>query len=195
MSSHHFVKEGQEPSLFILDPLSQSHADSFLEWSPLVMVHEKAVDEVLLWGIKLDVVLAHVENVKALSERLIDQSPVKIVADSNPNDLTSALWLLVTLKQSSVYIMVKDPISIFNNPNLPVNQLQVNLVTENIKWSHVSSGVFKKWLSEGVELHVNGLSGQQEIIGLTARDEHFIAKKDGLVQIINPDPFWIGELL
>src|SRR5688500_16075838 len=107
MSSHHLVKEGQEPSLFVLDALSTFHAESFLEWSPLVMVHEKAVEDVLLWGIKLDVVLTHVENVKALSEQLVDQSPVKIVADSNPDDLTSALWLLVNLKQSSVYIMVE----------------------------------------------------------------------------------------
>jgi hypothetical protein len=195
MSSHHFVREGQEPSLFVLDALSQSHAESFLEWSPLVMVHEKAVEDVLLWGIKLDVVLAHVEHVKTLSVRLIDQSPIKIVADSNPNNLTSALWLLVNLKQSSVYIMVEDPTPIFDNPNLPTEHLQINLVTQKIKWSHVSSGVLKKWLSGGVKIYLRGLSGQAEMVGLTHTGDHFTVKADGLVQIVNSAPFWVGEIL
>lgn len=195
MSSHHFVKEGQEPCLFIVDALSQSQAESFLEWSPLVMVHEKAVEDVLLWGIKIDVVLASNSHVNTLAERLAEQTPIKIIADANPDDLTAALWLLVRLKQSAAYVLVADPDPIFNNPSLPVEHLQVNLVTKSVKWSHVPSGTFKKWLAAGTELHVRGLSGQEEMTGLRIQGANYVVKAEGSVQIVNPSPFWVGELL
>ena len=57
MSSHHFVKEGQEPALFILDNIPFQYAESLLEWVPLVMVADRALENVLHWGIKIDVVL------------------------------------------------------------------------------------------------------------------------------------------
>ena len=58
MSSHHFVREGQEPALLILDALAFDIAGPLLEWAPLVVVAQSAVDEVMLWNIKMDVVLA-----------------------------------------------------------------------------------------------------------------------------------------
>jgi len=59
MSSHHFVKEQQEPALLILDTsVSYETMSPLLEWSPTVLVTELAIDAVLSWGIKVDVILA-----------------------------------------------------------------------------------------------------------------------------------------
>ena len=68
MSSHHFVKEQQEPAVFILDA-EHIHLDrisGLLEWVPTILVSEKALDRVLSWGIKIDVILASVGKAKIL---------------------------------------------------------------------------------------------------------------------------------
>ena len=43
MSSHHFVKEGQEPALLIMDALSLALIEPLLEWAPQVIVCENAL--------------------------------------------------------------------------------------------------------------------------------------------------------
>ncbi len=52
MSSHHFVKEGQEPALFILDNIPFHYAESLLEWVPLVMVADRALGKCVTLGNK-----------------------------------------------------------------------------------------------------------------------------------------------
>src|SRR5690606_13901028 len=75
MSSHHFVKEGQEPALLILDEVDSSLVQPLLEWSPLVIVAEAAVHHVLAWGIKIDVLLASDEGIDELKIAMRDQAP------------------------------------------------------------------------------------------------------------------------
>ena len=56
MSSHHIVRDEQEPALLI-DDASVIHfefVELLLEWSPRVMVTSNAIDEVLNWGVKID---------------------------------------------------------------------------------------------------------------------------------------------
>ena len=57
MSSHHFVKEDQEPALIIADAsaVSFEKIQELLEWSPTVIVMESSLEMVLSWGIKMDV--------------------------------------------------------------------------------------------------------------------------------------------
>ena len=76
MSSHHFVKEGQEPALFILDNIAFQYAESLLEWVPLVMVADSVLESVLQWGIKIDVVLQSKYSIEVIEDLIKDQGPV-----------------------------------------------------------------------------------------------------------------------
>ena len=60
MSSHHIVKDKQEPALIIAngEECSQELMGQLLEWQPTVMVLDGALDRVLPLGIKVDIVLA-----------------------------------------------------------------------------------------------------------------------------------------
>src|SRR5688572_22200165 len=102
MSSHHFVIEGQEPALFILDGLPFEHVASLLEWSPLVIVADHAIDEVLSWGIKIDVVLQHHYTLEALEEMLVDQAPVQIISCGTLSPLETGLDFLTKNLQKAV---------------------------------------------------------------------------------------------
>src|SRR5437868_1073645 len=89
MSSHHFVKEGQEPALVIAEVIARPSVELLLEWAPQVIVLERALEQVLTWGIKVDVVIASIANNEQVIEKLFDQMPVKILShqpDEDPLD-------------------------------------------------------------------------------------------------------------
>lgn len=82
MSSHHIVREDQEPAMLIMDaqavPFEQ--AQESLEWSPTIMVAEQALPDVLSWGIKIDVVIANTSSISSLKTSLHDQFPLKLIS-------------------------------------------------------------------------------------------------------------------
>jgi thiamine pyrophosphokinase len=59
MSSHHIVRDDQEPALIIANGASCSKEllGQLLEWSPLVLVLDSAIERVFELGIKVDVLL------------------------------------------------------------------------------------------------------------------------------------------
>lgn len=59
MSSHHFVKEGQEPPLIVLDWSERlmELAQQLLEWQPKFVVAAHVLDHVVMDGFKPDAVL------------------------------------------------------------------------------------------------------------------------------------------
>src|SRR5690606_7031147 len=61
MSSHHIVKEDQEPALIIaqMDGVSSSVLDQLLEWNPIVVTDADNLVPVIQRGIKVDVLVAN----------------------------------------------------------------------------------------------------------------------------------------
>jgi thiamine pyrophosphokinase len=59
MSSHHIVRDDQEPALIIANgaACSEELMGQLLEWSPLVIVLDSAINRVIELGIKVDVLL------------------------------------------------------------------------------------------------------------------------------------------
>src|SRR5476649_1842270 len=59
MSSHHIVREKQEPALLVLgmDDFSDELLGQLLEWSPTVMVTEPMAEKLNAYGIKVDWIL------------------------------------------------------------------------------------------------------------------------------------------
>ena len=64
MSSHHIVREKQEPGLLIinLDGFNDEYLGQLLEWSPTVIVADTILEEVLSLGIKIDAVLGDTDH-------------------------------------------------------------------------------------------------------------------------------------
>ncbi len=59
MSSHHIVRDDQEPALIIANGAAcdPELLGQLLEWSPLVVVLDSAIERVIELGIKVDVLL------------------------------------------------------------------------------------------------------------------------------------------
>lgn len=109
MSSHHFVKENQEPALIIANgqPCSETLLGELLEWSPYVIVLDGALDKVLSYGIKFDVLLGDFDRLEAKHLDLPDQPNIEIVhtPDQNKTDLEKALDFLIQKGHKAVNIV------------------------------------------------------------------------------------------
>ena len=63
MSSHHIVRDDQEPALIIANGAAcqPEFLGQLLEWSPLVVVLDAAMERVMELDIKVDVLLGDVD--------------------------------------------------------------------------------------------------------------------------------------
>lgn len=98
MSSHVVVRDNQEPALIIAngEACSRELLDSLLEWSPLVVVLDSAMERVVSYGIKVDVLLGDFD--KGIPEKYREsQYPIEIVhtPDQNKTDMEKAFDYLI----------------------------------------------------------------------------------------------------
>jgi len=102
MSSHHIVRDDQEPALIIANGAS-CHPEllgQLLEWSPLVIVLDSAMERVLELGIKVDVLLGDFDHGFKPEIYKDSQYPLEIVhtPDQNKTDLEKAFDYLIERK-------------------------------------------------------------------------------------------------
>ncbi len=109
MSSHHIVRDDQEPALIIANGASCSFEllGQLLEWSPIVVVLDSAMERVLQLDIKVDVLLGDFDgdfNPEIYKEK---QYPLEIVHTPNQDktDLEKALDYLVEKGHKAVNIV------------------------------------------------------------------------------------------
>lgn len=99
MSSHHIVKDNQEPALIIANGEACSVAlmHQLLEWSPYVVVLDAAIHRVLELGIKVDALLGDFDRDFNPEIFLEKQFPLEIVYTPNQDktDLEKAYDFLI----------------------------------------------------------------------------------------------------
>ena len=99
MSSHHIVRDDQEPALIIANgaSCSQELLGQLLEWSPLVIVLDSAIERVLEIGIKVDVLLGDFDRGFDPDFYKEKQFPLEVVhtPDQNKTDLEKAFDYLI----------------------------------------------------------------------------------------------------
>ncbi len=99
MSSHHIVRDDQEPALIIANGEScdPELLGQLLEWSPLVIVLDSAMERVMKLGIKVDVLLGDFDRGFDPEIYKEAQYPLEIkhITDQNSTDLEKAFQYLV----------------------------------------------------------------------------------------------------
>ncbi|MFT6866876.1 MAG: thiamine pyrophosphokinase [Cyclobacteriaceae bacterium] len=164
MSSHHIVRDEQEPSLLIhkLNPGNWPVILELLEWSPTVVVPEELLDEIISKGHKVDIALVRDEHVEDFKVLLQSQNPIEIkpaVGDK--------LWPLVlaTLSEKNhrAINVVTDNASLFGVINQMIqwgNGFDVVIYTEDQKHILSKRMLFKKWLPAFSQLAIVPLHDQ-----------------------------------
>lgn len=100
MSSHHIVREKQEPALIIAngEACSMDLLNQLLEWSPYVMVLDGAYQRVVDLGIKIDLLFGDFDGIKTPIDIIREnQFPIEIVhaPDQEKTDFEKAIEYLI----------------------------------------------------------------------------------------------------
>ena len=109
MSSHHIVREDQEPALIIAngEPCDAELLGQLLEWSPFVIVLDAAIQRVMHLDIKIDVLLGDFDRDFDFAYYQKNQHPIEIVKiiDQDKTDLEKAFDYLIDKKIPAVNVV------------------------------------------------------------------------------------------
>lgn len=188
MSSHHIVKEDQEPAL-IIDDLYGISPDQFgqlLEWSPTIIAHSDNFKSIVECGIKIDVLFTN----KPID---LPQDHITILPLSGAF-LDSALSYLVSkgYQAANVVSNVVDPKQLLQYANI----INITLLGNGQRIFTVKSG-FSKWKPQGEVIYVYGDGPVARTMGLTRQGtDHYLTESDGFYAIHFAQEYGlVGELL
>lgn len=214
MSSHHIVRDDQEPALIIANGAECSNEllGQLLEWSPIVIVLDSAMERVVDLGIKVDVLLGDFDsdfNPEIYKEK---QFPLEIVhaANQDKTDLEKAFDYLIEKGHKAVNVIwatgKRADHTITNITNIVSyrNKLKIVILDDHSK-VFLLPNKFEKWYTKNTPISlipigkVNGITTQNLFYPLyneeltigyrTGSSNHVI--KDGIVKIEHTD----GDLL
>jgi len=188
MSSHHIVREKQEPALLILslDGFDDELLGQLLEWSPTVMVTVPVAEKLNTYGIKIDWIIAD-EGEEEI------QSDVKVLPINN-DALQSAMTFLTDNGYPSVNVVV----DVLNPEDYQPFIDKINLVIfyNDQKIYPITSG-FSKWKPAGEIIEILSVADDIQSTGLTALSAHqFKTTTDGFftLHFNNPHIFLAENL-
>lgn len=161
MSSHHIVRDDQEPALIIANGAAcqPELLGQLLEWSPLVIVLDSAIERVLPLNIKVDVLLGDFDRGFDPEQYKNAQYPLEIVhtPDQNKTDLEKAFDYLIQKKIPAVNVVwatgKRSDHTITNITNIVRyrNQLKIVVLDDHSK-IFLLPKKFQKWYPENTPL-------------------------------------------
>lgn len=159
MSSHHFVKELQEPALLVADgePCALSLLEGLLEWSPLVVALDGAFEKLVMLGIKVDYWLGDFDDVvpeNILKELQQDHVQVIRTPNQDKTDFEKGLDFLMEKEAKSIHVVwstgKRMDHALGNYASLTKYAERVEIVVYNdYSKAFVLKRDFKKWYQKG----------------------------------------------
>jgi thiamine pyrophosphokinase len=161
LSSHHIVRDKQEPALIIANGQSCSDAllGDLLEWSPYILVLDSAIHRVLKKGIKIDALLGDFDNELDTEEIRLLQQPLDVIhtPDQDKTDLEKGIEYLAGLGHRSANIIwaggLRSDHNLNNLSSIVKYKKNIDLVMID-DWSRIYClpEKFEKWYAAGTSL-------------------------------------------
>lgn len=204
MSSHHIVRDEQEPALLLLD---HQNADdevisNLLEWSPTVITSSQLVEKFTSYGFKVDVVLCPVDELDYWKNALLHHSPIKLLTyNEGDNLIETAIYYLRSLKYSALNAIITD----FEETALDsliafLQDLDIIFYQDGYKWHYCKDGFFSKWVPFGKFFRLFDaseikMSLEGEISNFEMKNGFYeaLCQQEGMAKLQSNGAFWLGE--
>ncbi|WDF78356.1 thiamine diphosphokinase [Mucilaginibacter sp. KACC 22773] len=183
MSSHHIVREKQEPALLVLgiDNFEEELLGQLLEWSPTVITTPDTAEKLNSFGIKIDWIITDDDGA------VFTQSDVRLIAAGNSNITQAALKFLTINNYPAVNVITDDlELSDF----LPYAD-KINLVIFNARQKiyPVTSG-FSKWKPADEQIELLSPTRALKYSGLLDKGQNrYQTTVDGFFTLNFDEPF------
>ncbi|MGE8429058.1 MAG: thiamine diphosphokinase [Sphingobacterium sp.] len=174
MSSHHIVRENQEPALLIEDLflIDEEGLGQLLEWSPTIVIEAGTIDLLNARGYKFDIVFTK----NSIND---SQENLKVISYDN-SFLRTAIEYLIAHHYKAVNILTDELDIAYYQPYL--EHINIVLISKGVRYCFVTTG-FTKWKPAGEKIRIEGLGADEKSTyeGLIkANDNEYEMEKDGL---------------
>ncbi len=186
MSSHHIVRDDQEPALIIAngEVCSSELLGQLLEWSPIIIVLDSAIERVLELGIKVDVLLGDFDRGLDINYYKEKQYPLEIVYAPNQDktDLEKAFDYLIEKGHKAVNVIwatgKRADHTITNLTNIVAyrNLLKIVILDDHSK-VYLLPETFEKWYTANTILSLIPIG---KVTGITTQNLFFSLKNEDL---------------
>ncbi|MDB5060208.1 MAG: hypothetical protein JWP67_51 [Mucilaginibacter sp.] len=181
MSSHHIVREKQEPALLVLglDDFSDEMLGQLLEWSPTLITTPLTAEQINSQGIKVDMIIANEVDLNL-------QEDVKLIPAGN-TPTKAALNFLLENDYKAVNI-VTDTVAL--DEFMPyANKINMVIFSGNKKTYPIIPG-FSKWKPAGEAIEILSAVDGLKVTGLEpAGDYCYRTTADGFFTLDFDDTF------
>ena len=189
MSSHHIVREKQEPALLVLglDHFDDEQLGQLLEWSPTLIAPPLIAEQLNSLGIKIDWIIADADGDDL-------QSDIKHLPAGDNSIIAAALKYLIAARYPAVNV-VTDEFKLDDYLHF-ASQLNLVIFYKQEKIFGVTSG-FNKWKPAGEQIRLLQYAENLATIGLTQTgDLTYVTTADGLCSLyFNTPLLFIAERL
>jgi len=186
MSSHHIIREKQEPALYIrhLGAFNEEYLGQLLEWSPTLIVSAAVYEKAISLGLKVDVVVSS-------NDQDFQENTKVIYAKSE--ELDAVLDYLISENYSAVNVI--DSKSELRELGSYIEEINIVVFTETEKSYAIKSG-FKVWKPKGTIFNIEVISYFETSNLKQTENNTFEVINDGFVEFIFNVPYlFIGEVL
>ncbi len=150
MSSHHIVRDEQEPSLLIhaINQFNWPVVQELLEWSPTVVVVERYLDKIMSLGHKVDIALVDNDRISHWYDQLQLQLPVEIHAAIGEEIWPIAIKTLIRKNHKALNVVTKNEFlfPVINQLTKHGGAMDLVIYTEDQKHILSKRMLYKKWL-------------------------------------------------
>lgn len=185
MSSHHIVRENQEPAMIVAsyEALDEEYIGQLLEWSPTIIANDDTIDFFLAADIKVDVVFSLQERV--YPQEQIQTFPIK------KGFIPDALDYLIQQNHKAVNIICDVLDEALETYCTLIN---IVVLSHGRRWVYVRHR-YEKWKEAGTRVFApeNRL---KSVVGLRHMNPNeFVTEQDGFIYLeFNADEYvCIGE--
>jgi len=187
MSSHHIVRDDQEPALIIANgaACSDELLGQLLEWSPLVVVLDSAMERVVELGIKVDVLLGDFDRGFDANYYKETHYPIEIIhtPDENKTDLEKAFDYLYARKIPAVNVVwatgKRADHTITNLTNIANyrDKLKIVIIDDHSK-VFILPRKYEKWYTKKTPISLIPIGN---VSGIHSTNLHYPLKEDTLI--------------
>jgi len=173
MSSHHIVREKQEPALYIHDlgNFDEEYLGQILEWSPTLIVNSAVYEKVISLGLKVDVILNTFDGI-------VPQENTKSIIGAG-DEYNTVLNYLISEKYPAVNVI--DNGKKLEDLSFYLTKINIVLFSSTEKSYAIKTG-FRVWKPAGSIFLIDVVS-YFEASNLMQKDEReFEVVKDGFVE-------------
>ena len=188
MSSHHIVKEKQEPALYIheLGEFNEEYLGQLLEWSPTLIVNASEYEKIISLGLKVDIVVNPADIPSEYQEN------TKTIMGPG-DEFNTVLNYLVSQKYDAVNLISVGTKLI--DLEYYLDEINIVLFDATRKTYAITKG-FKVWKPQGTLFYIDIISYFETSNLRQNEGDEFEVINDGFVEFIfNSEYLIISEKL